>query len=138
MCFLYAMETTDALGRRRRSTQNRGLRSLFPKLPHDVLSRLIRVAMSRQTWEHLDMLVAHSSATTKPRAYGEILEQLLATAAASSHPAVRAPATQPVAVTDRDQHSPEDWQAWQIRKELALLTASSPAQWERVAEQWRN
>lgn len=84
------------------------------------------------------MLVAQSSATTKPRAYGEILEQLLATAAASSHLAVRAPAKQPIAATDRDQRSPDDWQAWQIHKELALLTASSPEQWPRVVEQWRN
>src|SRR5215510_15944629 len=137
MCFLITMETTDALGRRRRPTQNRGLRSLFPKLPNDVLSRLIRVAMSRQTWEQLEMLVAQSSATTKPRAYGEILEQLLATVAASSHLAVRASAKQPV-VTDRDQRNPDDWQAWQIHKELALLTASAPERWQTVAEESMN
>src|ERR1044071_8757748 len=98
MCFLISMETTDALGRRRRPTQNRGLRSLFPKLPNDVLSRLIRVAMARQTWEQLEMLVAHSSATTKPRAYGEILERLLS-AADSSHPAVQASTQQAVGMT---------------------------------------
>lgn len=131
------MEKIDALGRRRRPTQNSGLRSLFPKLPNDMLSRLIRVAMSRQTWEQLEMLVARSSATTKPRAYGEVLEQLLA-AADSSHLAMQAFPQPPVGVTIRDQHNPEDWQAWQIHKELALLTASAPERWQTVVEQSMN
>lgn len=103
------MEMTDALGRRRRPTQNRGLRSLFPKLPSAYRSRLLRLAMSGQAWERLERLVTRSAAPTLPRAYGEVVERLLENCEASSRAA--------------------DWQAWQMQKELALLAASTPARW---------
>src|SRR5215470_19675823 len=86
------MKSIDALGRRRRLTQTHGLRSLFPKLPHDCHSRLLRIAMSQPAWDQLDSLAATSSAPTLPRAYGELLERLLARADASSRLLVSAAA----------------------------------------------
>ena len=121
------MKERDALGRRRQPEQNRGLRSLFPKLPQDTQSRLIRVAMSSQAWEQLERLVAEASAPTKPRAYGDALEQLLNTYSASQQDPLEL--TIPVFIADiPPQEAPpfNDWQAWQIRKELSLLSTSSP------------
>src|SRR5574341_993993 len=83
------MDRTDALGRRRRPSQNRGLRSLFPKLPGAYQSRAIRVALPSETWERIERLVSRSSAPTLPRAYGEVMEQLLENFESSSRGAVR-------------------------------------------------
>jgi hypothetical protein len=133
------MRNIDALGRRRHLAQNRGLRSLFPKLPHDCRSRLLRIAMSQKAWDQLDNLVATSSAPTQPRAYGELLEGLLARTDSSSRiPVSTAEETvqrQEVEVSLKDQ---EDWQAWQIQKELALLASSTPEHWHTASAQWIN
>jgi len=85
----------DSLGRRRQPTQNRGLRPLHPRLPGNLISRSVRVAMSAAAWRRLD----EATGVTKPRAIGEILERALA--------------PQP------------DWQDWQIRKEKQLLRHAS-------------
>ena len=91
-------EQRDALGRRRQATQNRGLRPLYPPLPRSLVSRSIRVAMSKVAWAILDEAANRSTAVTVPRAVGEILERALG--------------------------SRSDWQDWQIRKEKQLLQAS--------------
>ncbi len=133
------MHTTDALGRRRQPTQNRALRSLFPKLPDDCRSRLLRVAMSHRAWERLDGLAASSAAPTLPRAYGELLERLLGHLDSSSPIVVRPPgqtvSNDAVEFVQQDQ---EDWQAWQMQKDLTLLAASAPERWRTVAAQSLN
>ena len=139
MCFYPIMHATDVLGRRRHLTQNRGLRSLFPKLPDDCRSRLIRVAMSYRAWERLESLVASSSAPTLPRAYGELLERLLANADSSSRIVVRpSQSTAPRDALEFVREGREDWQAWQMQKELALLAASAPERWRAAAAQSLN
>jgi hypothetical protein len=121
------MVTTDILGRRRRPAQNRGLRPLFPKLPSEYSSRLIRLAMSSRAWEQIERLVAGSSAPTPPRAYGEVVERLLETFDASSRSVVGPSFGLPTAATvEAEQASQEDWLVWQMQKELALLAASVP------------
>src|SRR5262249_54803898 len=133
------METTDALGRCRHLSQNRGLRSLFPKLPQDCHSRLIRIAMSQRAWERLASLVASSSAPTLPRAYGELLDRLLANVDSSSRITSRSSEQMaPHNVIEFVREDREDWQAWQMQKELALLTASAPERWRTAATQWIN
>lgn len=87
----------DALGRRRQPTQNKGLRPLFPKLPPNLVSRSIRVAMTATAWRRLDE--AAERGQTKPRAIGDILERAL--------------------------EPRPDWQDWQIRKEKQLLRPAS-------------
>jgi hypothetical protein len=121
------MQTTDALGRRRHPTQLRGLRSLFPTLPPDCRSRLVRVAMSAAAWRQLDDLLARSAAPTPPRALGELIAQWLVAGAVRRRPLSAAAAAVPFprAPQGIDQ-APSDWQAWQIRKELALLAATAP------------
>jgi len=118
------MQRRDILGRRRQQTQNRGLRSLFPKLPPTYRSRLIRVAMTHFAWTQLDALAAESHASTTPRAYGEALERLLArhtNGQARPHklqePLERV--SNPVTVGG-DQG---DWQTWQMHKERTLLAS---------------
>ena len=134
------MHTTDRLGRRRHPAQQRGLRPLFPKLPQACSSRLIRIAMSDAAWQRLDGLVTASSAATKPRALGELLEGLLAGEAVSRE----TPRTAAIGSARVDTVAPfhggaPDWQDWQIRKELALLAASTPRGAEsRSASAWRN
>ena len=91
-------ERRDALGRRRRPTQSKGLRPLYPPLPSNLISRSIRIAMSVEAWIRLEDTARRSAAQTAPRAIGEVLERALA----------------PV----------PDWQDWQIRKEKQLLQAS--------------
>ncbi|HJY84781.1 MAG TPA: hypothetical protein VKK81_27320 [Candidatus Binatia bacterium] len=133
------MHTTDVLGRRRHLAQNRGLRSLFPKLPNDCYSRLLRIAMSQKAWARLESLVAHSSAPTQPRAYGELLERLLANADFSSRTISRpSEQTAPHNVVELAQENREDWQVWQMQKELALLTASAPERGRTITAQWIN
>jgi hypothetical protein len=90
---------TDAIGRRRRPTQSRGLRPLYPLLPPGLRSRSIRVAMSAAAWLRLEGVVSRSSAATAPRAVGELIERAL--------------------------RADEDWQDWQIRKEKQLLSRAS-------------
>ena len=89
----------DALGRRRRASQSRGLRPLYPLLPPGLRSRSIRIAMTAYAWERLGRLAAASAAPTTPRAVGEVLERALVGAG--------------------------DWQDWQIRKEKQLLNRAS-------------
>jgi hypothetical protein len=115
------MERRDILGRRRQAAQNRGLRSLFPHLPAGAGSRLIRVAMSNAAWQQLDRLVAAASAPTVPRAYGELLEGWLqSSGAVQLVPAARRPSLDS---TTSWPSGRDDWQSWQIEKELALLAA---------------
>jgi hypothetical protein len=85
----------DALGRRRQPNQATGLRPLYPRLPDNLVSRSVRIAMSATAWARLDLV----RGITKPRAVGEILERAL-------------------------QPQP-DWQDWQIRKEKQLLRDAS-------------
>ncbi len=87
----------DALGRRRQPSQNKGLRPLYPPLPRSLISRSIRVAMTKTAWARLEQQAHNQRAKTQPRAIGEILERAL-------------------------QPQP-DWQDWQIRKEKQLLAS---------------
>jgi hypothetical protein len=126
------MDRTDALGRRRRPSQIRGLRSLYPKLPGAYQSRAIRVAMALESWQRIERLASRSSAPTLPRAYGEVMEQLLENFDSFSRDVVR-PTFQAL---HRSVEKPiygtlDDWQAWQMQKDLALLAASAPDRWER-------
>jgi hypothetical protein len=102
------MENSDVLGRRRTTEQNRGLRPLFPKLPASMESRVVRVAMSRSSWLHLDAILERSTSATRPRARGRLIEGWLFSESMEQMPS----ATEAGA-----------WQDWQIRKELALLDA---------------
>jgi len=111
------MPTVDRLGRRRQPAQHRGLRSLFPVLPPDCQSRLMRVAMSAAAWARLESLVATGAAPTPPRALGMLIESWLS--AAAPRPAAFTAAPSP---PERDSSS--NWQVWQMRKELALLASS--------------
>src|SRR5512147_2000885 len=110
------MPHVDRLGRRRRPDQHRGLRSLFPTLPADCQSRLIRVAMSAGAWMRLDELVAAAQAPTAPRAIGTLIETWLAE---RSHRPTRPSA---IVAVPAIEDEPSDWQDWQMRKELALLS----------------
>jgi hypothetical protein len=87
----------DSLGRRRQPTQNKGLRPLYPRLPRAFRSAVLRIAMSDRGWAALERETHTTSATTRPRAIGHILERALGTV-----PNI-------------------DWQDWQIRKEKQLL-----------------
>lgn len=100
MCVILPdVERRDSIGRRRRPSQSRGLRPLYPLLPAGLRSRSIRVAMTAYAWERLERLTAASSAPTAPRAIGEVLERAVAGVG--------------------------DWQDWQIRKEKQLLNRAS-------------
>ena len=125
------MDRTDALGRRRRLSQNRGLRPLFPKLPGEYQSRAIRVAMPSGAWERIERLVSRSSAPTLPRAYGEVMAQLLENFDSTSRAMVQ-PSLQLLrrAAGEPSERTREDWQVWQMQKELALLAASSRERWQ--------
>lgn len=96
---VYGVAVRDSLGRRRRRSQNLGLRPLHPVLAPGHRSRSIRVAMSERAWAALERAVRISRSQTRPRAIGELLEGALGT-------------------------SP-DWQEWQIRKEKQLLNEAS-------------
>ena len=89
----------DSLGRHRRPGQNRGLRPLYPLLPASLVSRSIRVAMSKTAWARLEQQAANEAATTRPRAIGQLIERAL--------------------------EPRPDWQDWQIRKEKQLLRPAS-------------
>jgi hypothetical protein len=115
------MANIDRLGRRRQPGQQRGLRSLFPTLPSDCQSRLMRVAMSGGAWTRLDVLVAASMAPTAPRAIGALIEQWLASHADTVQAA--AGRTVPIGAPPAERDFTNDWQDWQMRKELALLAS---------------
>lgn len=84
----------DALGRRRASGQERGLRPLYPVLPSGVVSRSVRLAMSAVAWARLEGAAA--PAPTRARSLGQVVERLLV-------------------------DEPTAWLAWQTRKEQRLL-----------------
>jgi len=129
------MENTDVLGRRRRPAQNRGLRSLFPKLPSEHESRVIRLAMRSATWERIEHLISHSAAPTLPRAYGELVERLLEVFVSSSSEQ-RSSSSFQISPSKEEpiEEGRNDWQAWQMQKELALLAASSPERWRDLGQ----
>jgi hypothetical protein len=110
--------TTDALGRRRLPTQHRGLRPLFPKLPANFETRLLRVAMSSDAWQRLDALVAAADAATKPRAVGAVVEELLDRTSVARRRLQHQPPFSP----SRTQWDRMDWLAWQLEKEQRLLS----------------
>lgn len=89
----------DRLGRRRRPSQNAGLRPMHPRLQPGQVSRSIRIAMSEVGWAALDRFVRSSRRLTAPRAVGELLENALGTV--------------------------PDWQEFQIDKEKRLLQQAS-------------
>lgn len=120
MCFDWlVMETIDALGRRRQPGQNRGLRPLFPRLPESFDSRVVRIAMTRPAWSRLDTMLAEDAGATRPRAFGELLERMLARLDVASAISESAPS--------RGIESSEDWQDWQMRKERMLLSHTDAA-----------
>lgn len=120
MCFDWlVMETIDALGRRRQPGQNRGLRPLFPRLPESFESRVVRIAMTRPAWSRLDTMLAEDAGATRPRAFGELLERMLARLDVASAISESAPS--------RGIESSEDWQDWQMRKERMLLSHTDAA-----------
>src|SRR5947209_5283384 len=112
------MHAQDKLGRRRTAAQNRGLRPLFPELPADFNSRLLRVAMAAESWDLFDQRIALSAAPTRPRAVGQVLEHALREYAVSS---VRESSELATWANAQPAH---DWQQWQIEKEAALLNRS--------------
>jgi hypothetical protein len=88
--------------------------------------------MPSGAWERIERLVSRSSALTLPRAYGEVIEQLLAnlhsTTRGNVHPSLH---TLGQSVGQPIEGTREDWQAWQMQKELALLAASARERWQR-------
>ena len=104
----------------------------FPKLPGAFQSRAIRVAMPSETWQRIDRLVSRSLAPTLPRAYGEVMEQLLENFDSSSRDVVR-PTFQGLhrSVEEPTYGARDDWQAWQMQKDLTLLAASAPERQQR-------
>ena len=92
---------TDSLGRRRQPDQERGLRSIHPTLPHEWISRAVRVAMSAEDWSKFEALasVIGEVAPTIARAYGQTISQLLA----------------------REARPALDWMDWERKKTLRLL-----------------
>jgi hypothetical protein len=69
----------DKLGRRRSPEQERGLRPLYPPLPDEWISKVLRVAMSESDWARLEALVTRhaASASTQARAHGLALSHLM-------------------------------------------------------------
>jgi len=115
------MTPTDSLGRRRLPGQHRGLRPLFPKLPADFETRLLRIAMSTQAWRQLEALAADPPAATRPRAIGAAIERALAHADAPSRRVREFALPAPPATRLRHASVHSDWLAWQFEKERRLL-----------------
>lgn len=109
------MNELDRLGRRRHPLQGRGLRPLFPKLPADVLTRSLRIAMSDSAWQRLDALTEQAVAPTRPRAIGAVVERALASLG-SERPNV---SLRGVCTDQRLAHA--DWLSWQAEKEQRLI-----------------
>jgi hypothetical protein len=106
---------------------------MFPKLPGEYRSRVLRLAMAPQAWERFERLVARVSAPTLPRAYGEVLEQLLENSDSSARVTVRPSShIRPNTMGEPAQENRGDWQARQMHKERALLAASAPERWRWV------
>jgi hypothetical protein len=80
------MPQLDRLGRRRAETQTRGLRPLFPLLPHAWLSRALRIAMPEAIWDELDARAAaeRRGGETRARALGRVLMGLMERAPAAA------------------------------------------------------
>jgi hypothetical protein len=87
--------------------------------------------MRSAAWQRLESLVSNSSAPTSPRAYGELLEQLLENFNSSPVTDGSSFQAQPLAMEDRIEESHGDWQAWQMQKELGLLAASAQKDWQK-------
>jgi hypothetical protein len=87
--------------------------------------------MPSRAWERIEHLVSRSSAPTLPRAYGEVIAQLLENFDSTSRAMVQ-PSLQPLrrAAGEPSERTREDWQVWQMQKELALLAASSRERWQ--------
>jgi hypothetical protein len=88
--------------------------------------------MAMESWQRIERLVSRSSAPTQPRAYGEVMEQLLENFDSSSRDVVH-PTFQGLSrsVDEPIYGARDDWQAWQMQKDLALLAASAPERWPR-------
>jgi hypothetical protein len=88
--------------------------------------------MAMESWQRIERLVSRSSAPTLPRAYGEVMEQLLENFDSASRDVVR-PTFQALhrSVEKPIYGTRDDWQAWQMQKDLALLAASAPERWPR-------
>jgi hypothetical protein len=101
----------DSLGRRRQPDQERGLRPLHPLLPSHWMSKVLRVAMSREDWDRFDSLVRVTTSQTQPltqaRANGEALSRLMDDAASA-----------------RKTPGPLDWMDWERQKTLRLLRSA--------------
>jgi hypothetical protein len=96
----------DRLGRRRTPGQERGLRPLYPALPEEWVSRVLRVAMSESDWARFEDMVADYTtlAPTQARACGLVLSRLLRSEA-------------------EQETGPLNWMDWERRKTLQLLRA---------------
>lgn len=99
----------DRLGRRRRPGQDRGLRPLYPSLPDEWVSKVLRVAMSEADWARFEALAAGAAATaaTQARANGLVVSRLLE-----------------VADQTQTEPDPPNWLDWERRKVLRLLPGS--------------
>jgi hypothetical protein len=120
------MPHTDRLGRRRHASQHRGLRSLFPKLPVDVVTRALRIAMSAQAWQQLDGLAAATDAPTAPRQLGAVIEGALAGLDRAHEAESTAADAEGRLAAERPLHSgprryATHWLSWQAEKEQRLL-----------------
>ena len=109
--FIIMERDRDSLGRKRQPDQERGLRPLHPLLPSHWMSKVLRVAMSRDDWDRFDGLVRSAASRTQPltqaRAHGEALSRLMDEAAAT-----------------RATPGPLDWMDWERQKTLRLLRSA--------------
>ena len=96
----------DCLGRHRQPGQERGLRPLYPPLPRQWSSKVLRVAMSCEDWERFDALIENIApeAPTEARAQGIVIARLIELA--------RPP---------QIAQGPLDWMDWEREKTLRLL-----------------
>jgi hypothetical protein len=94
----------DRLGRRRSPEQERGLRPLYPALPEEWISKVLRVAMPESDWERFEALVRRYApmAPTQARACGLVLSGLL-------HSELQ------------PDPGPLNWMDWERQKTLQLL-----------------
>ncbi len=83
---------------------------MYPSLPEEWVSKVLRVAMSEADWARFEALAAGASMTTetRARAHGLVVSRLLE---AAGH-----------AKTDPD---PLDWLDWERSKALRLLPGMS-------------
>lgn len=98
----------DRRGRCRKPDQERGLRPLYPLLPPEWTSRVLRVAMSGEDWARFDALVRESSAqaVTQARAHGRAISTLI---------------REGLRPTPRPTH----WMDWERQKTIRLLGPSN-------------